>query len=139
MLKRIGRAESPVPFRSSQAVSSDDEGAANSFIVWDEQTLGARESHTDYFKKIRDSRLERFMVETNKLIIRLDKLAHEAPSDPKQRAGKRFMIPLGKYSASGAMIRLFYYLLAFEKHLAFWAPDHDVPICPNCGRHFGVS
>ncbi|GAU93123.1 hypothetical protein RvY_05110 [Ramazzottius varieornatus] len=111
VLKRIGRAESPVPFRSSQAVSSDDEGAANSFIVWDDQTLGARESHTDYFKKIRDSRLERIMVETNKLIIRLDKLAHEAPSDPKQRA-------------------------AFEKHLASWAPDHDVPICPNCGKTF---
>ena len=86
VLKRIGRAESPVPHRSSQAVSSEDESAVN-FVLWDEQTLGTRENHTEYFRTIRDSRLERFMVETNKLIIRLDKLAHEAPSDPKQRAG----------------------------------------------------
>lgn len=40
-----------------------------------------------YFKKIRDSRIDNFAVETNKLIIRLDKLINDAPPDPSKRKG----------------------------------------------------
>ena len=27
-------------------------------------------------------------------------------------------------------------VLVFEKHLAAWVPDHDVPVCPGCGKTF---
>ena len=49
---------------------------------------GATRSHTDLFKAIRGARVDHFVVETNKLLIRLDKLmAEDAPTDPKRRKG----------------------------------------------------
>ena len=88
LLKKVGRTATPNSERGN--ASSDDEGGGlnnGSVIAWDPQDSGNVATHTDYYRKIRDNRMERFMVETNKLIIRLDKLVHEAPSDPKQRAG----------------------------------------------------
>lgn len=42
----------------------------------------------DLFKGIRGARVDHFVVETNKLLIRLDKLlAVDAPTDPKRRKG----------------------------------------------------
>ncbi|OWA52839.1 Rabenosyn-5 [Hypsibius exemplaris] len=115
LLKKVGRSTSPTPERRNGGGGlSDDEGGGfhnDQLITWDPQDDGDVTSHTEYFRKIRDNRMERFMVETNKLIIRLDKLVHEAPSDPRQRA-------------------------VFEKHLASWVPDHDVPVCPGCGKTF---
>ena len=55
--------------------------------------LGATRGHIDLFKAIRGARVDHFVVETNKLLIRLDKLmASDAPSssDPKRRKGKSF-------------------------------------------------
>lgn len=50
--------------------------------------IGAVRSHTDSYKSIRDARVNHFVVETNKLLIRLDKLlSPDAPSDPKKRKG----------------------------------------------------
>ena len=50
---------------------------------------GAIRSHTDYFKQIRDLRIDRFVVETNKLLIRLDKLVGpDVPTDPGKRRRK---------------------------------------------------
>lgn len=49
------------------------------------QTLGPFRSSTDYFKAVRASRLERYATETNKLVIRLDKLVSNMPTDPHQR------------------------------------------------------
>ena len=49
---------------------------------------GATRSHIDLFKAIRGARVDHFVVETNKLLIRLDKLlAPDAPTDPKRRKG----------------------------------------------------
>lgn len=51
----------------------------------EEQTVGVSRSSTDYFKAVRSSRLERYAIETNKLLIRLDKLVCNMPSDPNHR------------------------------------------------------
>ena len=49
---------------------------------------GATRGHIDLFKAIRGTRVDHFVVETNKLLIRLDKLmAPDAPTDPKRRKG----------------------------------------------------
>ena len=56
--------------------------------------LGATRSHTDAFKRIRDQRIDHFVVETNKLLIRLDKLVgNDAPLEPGKRKGT-MSIPL---------------------------------------------
>lgn len=49
--------------------------------------VGVTVNHTAYFKKVRDTKIDNFAVETNKLIIRLDKLINEAPTDPSKRKG----------------------------------------------------
>ena len=50
---------------------------------------GVTKSHIDSFKRIRDARIDRFVVETNKLIIRLDKLVStDAPVDAGKRKGE---------------------------------------------------
>ncbi|KAH9512599.1 hypothetical protein Btru_038926 [Bulinus truncatus] len=81
---------------------------------WEEQELGATRSHTDNFKSIRDARVNHFVVETNKLLIRLDKLlSPDAPTDPKKRK-------------------------AYEKAVVRWIPDSEVPACLNCARSFSI-
>lgn len=59
-----------------------------SIIINLEICLGALTSHTNYFKDIRNARLERYAYETNKLLIRLDKLLNNLPSDPVDRKSK---------------------------------------------------
>lgn len=51
----------------------------------EEHTVGVSRSSGDYFKAVRSARLERFATETNKLLIRLDKLVCNMPSEPNQR------------------------------------------------------
>jgi hypothetical protein len=48
---------------------------------------GEIRTHTKYFKEIRNTRLERYSMETNKLIIRLDKLLNNLPNDLVERKG----------------------------------------------------
>lgn len=81
---------------------------------WEDQELGASRSHIDTFKGVRDARVDFFVVETNKLLIRLDKLlSPDAPTDPKKRK-------------------------AFEREIVRWIPDSEVPACLNCGRSFSL-
>lgn len=56
-------------------------------INWGPQEIGSTKSYTVYFRDIRNSRLERYSAETNKLLIRLDKLLNNLPSDPIDRKG----------------------------------------------------
>lgn len=49
------------------------------------QSVGVSRSSTEYLKRVRSARLERYATETNKLLIRLDKLVCNMPSDPGQR------------------------------------------------------
>lgn len=44
-------------------------------------------THSTYFKDIRNTRLERYASETNKLLIRLDKLLNNLPTDPTDKKG----------------------------------------------------
>lgn len=78
------------------------------------QDIGSTKSHTDYFKQIRSSRIDRYVVETNKLLIRLDKLVGDGPFDPAARK-------------------------VYEKSVVYWVADSDVRLCPGCGRSFGIS
>lgn len=80
----------------------------------DDQELGATSSHTDYFKQVRSSRIDRFVAETNKLLIRLDKLVSDGPFDPASRK-------------------------AYEKSVVYWVADDDVRLCPGCGRSFRIA
>jgi len=51
--------------------------------------LGVMRSLTDSFKAIRGSRIDRFVIETNKLLIRLDKLVSaDVNMDPGKRKGQ---------------------------------------------------
>lgn len=49
------------------------------------QTVGKDKSHLDAFNEERNPRLERYASEANKLIIRLNKILTNRPSDPVQR------------------------------------------------------
>lgn len=83
--------------------------------LWDPQEIGVIRSHTDVFKATRGARVDRFVVETNKLIIRLDKLTgSNSPTD----TGKR---------------------KAFEKSVVPWMPDKYVQTCPDCARNFSLT
>ena len=48
------------------------------------QEIGPVKDHIEYLKAVRNSRLERYATETNKLIIRLNKLLTNRPTDPQQ-------------------------------------------------------
>lgn len=48
------------------------------------QDIGKSIDYFSYFKDIRNPRIERYATETNKLIIRLDKLLTNRPTDPQQ-------------------------------------------------------
>lgn len=48
---------------------------------------GFQSSHTQYFKKVREKKINRYIIETNKLLIRLDKLICDISSDPEKRKG----------------------------------------------------
>uniref|UniRef100_A0A2L2YJ81 Rabenosyn-5 n=1 Tax=Parasteatoda tepidariorum TaxID=114398 RepID=A0A2L2YJ81_PARTP len=81
---------------------------------WASQEIGLVTSHTHYFKKLRDKKIDRYVIETNTLLIRLDKLICDISSDPEKRK-------------------------EFEKSIVPWVADSDVPLCPGCAKSFGLS
>ncbi|XP_042858528.1 rabenosyn-5-like [Penaeus japonicus] len=81
---------------------------------WDPPPLGPSRCHTSLFKKIRSARIDSFVAETNKLLIRLDKLLKDIPNDPVKRK-------------------------AHERSIVMWAEDKDVPLCPFCARTFNLA
>lgn len=81
---------------------------------WDPPPLGPSRCHTSLFKKIRSARIDSFVAETNKLLIRLDKLLRDIPNDPVKRK-------------------------AHERSIVMWAEDKDVPLCPFCARTFNLA
>ncbi|XP_043476139.1 rabenosyn-5 [Leptopilina heterotoma] len=83
-------------------------------IDWGEQDIGLITDHTQYFKEIRNIRLERYSSETNKLLIRLDKLLNNLPSDPNDRR-------------------------AHERAIVPWIDEKDVKLCPTCARSFHMA
>nr|XP_050867754.1 rabenosyn-5 isoform X2 [Vespula vulgaris] len=83
-------------------------------ISREQQETGVTKSHTKYFKEIRHKRLERYASETNKLLIRLNKLLNNLPSDPVSR--KRH-----------------------EQDIVPWIDERDVKLCPTCAKSFNVA
>ena len=53
---------------------------------------GVTRSVTDVFKSVRGSRIDHYVIETNKLLIRLDKLVNiDVNMDPGKRKGVKFI------------------------------------------------
>ncbi|XP_050730072.1 rabenosyn-5-like isoform X1 [Eriocheir sinensis] len=81
---------------------------------WDPPPPGLWRSHLSYFKRVRSARIDSSVAETNKLLIRLNKLLIDLPSDPVKRK-------------------------AHERSIVSWAEDQDVPLCPFCARSFSLA
>uniref|UniRef100_A0A8D1XY13 Rabenosyn, RAB effector n=2 Tax=Sus scrofa TaxID=9823 RepID=A0A8D1XY13_PIG len=111
LLKREGddRAES-----GAQGYESFSYGGVDPYM-WEPQELGAMRSHLSDFKKHRAARIDHYVVEVNKLIIRLEKLT-----------------AFDRTNTESAKIR------AIEKSVVPWVNDQDVPFCPDCGNKFSI-
>ncbi|XP_076231174.1 rabenosyn-5 [Calliopsis andreniformis] len=83
-------------------------------LNWGPQEIGGMKSYTSYFKEIRNTRLERYSTETNKLLIRLDKLLNNLPTDPVDRK-------------------------VHERAIVPWIDEKDVKLCPTCAKSFHVA
>uniref|UniRef100_A0A0R3S6I9 FYVE-type domain-containing protein n=1 Tax=Elaeophora elaphi TaxID=1147741 RepID=A0A0R3S6I9_9BILA len=74
------------------------------------QDLGITRSHTDFFLKCRSPCINDTAVKTNSLIIRLDKLINQCPSDS-----------------------------TFERETVPWVTDRDVVKCRTCSMKFSLT
>ncbi|XP_038963546.1 rabenosyn-5 isoform X1 [Rattus norvegicus] len=81
--------------------------------MWEPQELGAMRSHLSDFKKHRAARIDHYVIEVNKLIIRLEKLT-----------------AFDRTNTETSKIR--------EKSVVPWVNDQDVPFCPDCGNKFSI-
>lgn len=82
--------------------------------LYEPQCLGAIRSHTKLFASVRSQHLEHYTVETNKLLIRLDKILRDLPSDPLKRK-------------------------AHEQEVVPWVDEKMVRLCPSCSRSFHLA
>ncbi|XP_056380916.1 rabenosyn-5 [Hyla sarda] len=83
--------------------------------MWDPQEIGTVRSHLSEFKRQRAARIDHYVVEVNKLIIRLEKLTS-----------------FDRINTESAKIR------AIERSVVPWVSDQDVPFCPDCGNKFTI-
>ena len=71
-------------------------------------------SHFAELKKIRSSRVDRYATETNRLIVRIDKLLENIPGEAsKRRDHERLVVP--------------------------WIDEDLVKLCPTCARSFNIA
>ncbi|KAM7309369.1 hypothetical protein ISCGN_013000, partial [Ixodes scapularis] len=114
----IGRAKRKIlkekDLGDSRAEEDDNGPDSFSRLNWDYQEIGATQRHTEAFRSIRSQRVERYVSQTNKLLIRLGKLLSDAPADPEKRK-------------------------AHEKSIVPWIQDGDVKLCPGCAKPFNLS
>ena len=82
--------------------------------IFQYQEVGADCDHISYFRAVRNPRLERYASETNKLIIRLNKLLTNLPTDADQRK-------------------------KHEQQIVPWLEGKSVNLCPNCAKSFGLT
>ena len=68
-------------------------------------------SHFQEFKKIRGARVDRYATETNRLVVRLDKLLRDMPAEPAKRR-------------------------EHERGVVAWIDEDLVKLCPSCARSF---
>ncbi|VVC88863.1 unnamed protein product [Leptidea sinapis] len=86
----------------------------NSWYTEETQTVGVSRSSSEYFKAVRSARLERYATETNKLLIRLDKLVSNMPNEVNQRK-------------------------QHEQDVVPWLDGSSVKLCPNCAKSFSLT
>ncbi|XP_022526477.1 rabenosyn-5 [Astyanax mexicanus] len=108
LLKRDGDERTETSYESFYCGGVDP-------YMWEPQELGATRSHLDLFKKHRAARIDHYVIEVNKRIIRLEKLT----------SFDRTNMDAGK-------------IRALEKSVVPWVSDHDVPFCPDCGGKFNI-
>ena len=87
-------------------------------------------------------RLERYSTETNKLLIRLDKLLNNLPTDPVDRKGiaatnRHFVLHFIKKIE--LMFSLLLFIIVHERTIVPWIDDKDVKLCPICAKSFHVA
>ncbi|XP_071960547.1 rabenosyn-5-like [Antedon mediterranea] len=111
----INYEEGYTPSQSHQSNSESFESGGTDPFTWSSE-LGATQSHIQLFKSIRGSIINHIVVETNKLVIRLEKLVCFYNTHPEKSKKK-----------------------AYEKTVVPWAPDADVKFCPSCGRKFNLA
>ena len=70
--------------------------------------------HMDYYRVERAKRADMLAMDSNKLIIRLEKLLKSLPHDPVKRR-------------------------AHEQAVVSWLPEEVVKLCPNCARSFNLT
>ncbi|XP_069692806.1 rabenosyn-5 isoform X2 [Periplaneta americana] len=116
----LGKAKKKILKLDEEIFSNDYDGQGTSSPSahnpgdFEQQELGATRSYTHSFRTIRNNRLERYAAETNKLLIRLDKLLVDLPADPVKRK-------------------------AHEQAIVPWIDDRDVKLCPTCAKNFHVA
>ncbi|XP_072026267.1 rabenosyn-5-like [Amphiura filiformis] len=111
-LLRLQQRELEDEINTGATFSEDRKGGLAS-PLWETQELGASTNHFDYFKRNRSSKVDNFVVETNKLMIRLEKLVNYS-----QEANKR---------------------KDFEKNVVPWVKDSDYKFCPTCHDGFNLA
>nr|XP_027202598.1 rabenosyn-5-like [Dermatophagoides pteronyssinus] len=112
---------------SIQDVRNENNSTINSSSIWTQEPINPiqqwkhsmkpakKRSHYEYFRQIRDSRIERYVFETNKLMIRLDKLLRDYP-------------PLNDWIKRRR----------HEQSIVDWVDETIVPLCPSCANKFNI-
>ncbi|KAK6627576.1 hypothetical protein RUM44_010054 [Polyplax serrata] len=75
--------------------------------------IGESRNHTEFFRMIRTNKMEHYAAQTNNLIIRLEKLLLNLPSDPVKRK-------------------------VHEQDIVPWINEKDVKLCPGCAKSFNL-
>ncbi|XP_025016336.1 rabenosyn-5 isoform X2 [Tetranychus urticae] len=114
--------------KAKKILNTDDEGSSKSTNAADNefydndpneywrsvQACGPTRSYWEQFKVRRNHKIENCVIETNKLLIRLDKLLRETPIDPDLKK-------------------------LHEKSVVEWVEDVYVNLCPQCAKTFNFS
>ncbi|XP_073229066.1 rabenosyn-5-like isoform X2 [Porites lutea] len=91
-------------------------------FLWDHQEFGTSRSRFREFRERRDAEIDRFVVETNKILIRLEKLLRsgvhvlDSPALPARQGRK-----------------------SLERSLVPWIADSEVKFCHLCKKQFNVA
>ena len=102
-------------------------------LNYEKQEIGFTKDHFEFFKAIRNPRLERYATETNKLIIRLNKLLTNRPTDPQQikqhEQNVKKISPMSHKTCFDV----------FRFQLVPWIDGKLVKLCPSCAKSFFLT
>lgn len=110
--KKILKSDNPFEILE-KAHSKPSSQKKQEHIEWDPQDFGVIRSHWSDFRKFRSNRMDFYAAETNKLIIRLDKIVSCLPSEATKRR-------------------------EHEQSVVTWVNDEDVQLCPQCAKSFNI-